>query len=164
MRFWQEYHRSDCKPFPLNRIKRYMMLICLITGDFHLDHLVTVVSAMYLGKILAWLVAFLARTIGWRVKNTGSNIVHLKTRQMISSDCQLALFFLFWPRYLACGISSLIRDWTWTIAVKVLSPNHWTAREFPVIGSWWVDRCYWYSSTVVSLLEASVLNLMWLKN
>ena len=48
MRFWQEYHRSDCVPFPLNHIKKYMMLICLITGNFDLDHLVMVVSAMLL--------------------------------------------------------------------------------------------------------------------
>ena len=27
-------------------------------------------------------------------------------------------------------LSSLTRNWTWAIAVKVLSPNHWTAREF----------------------------------
>ena len=48
MRFWQEYHGSDCVPFPLNHNKKYMMLICLITGNFDLDHLVMVVSAMLL--------------------------------------------------------------------------------------------------------------------
>ena len=28
-------------------------------------------------------------------------------------------------------LSSLTRDWTQVLAVKVPSPNHWTAREFP---------------------------------
>ena len=28
-------------------------------------------------------------------------------------------------------LSSPTRDWTWALAVKVPSPNHWTAREFP---------------------------------
>ena len=28
-------------------------------------------------------------------------------------------------------LSSLTRDWTQALAVKALSPNHWTAREFP---------------------------------
>ena len=43
------------------------------------------------------------------------------------------LFFLFFVATL-CGLrdlSSLTRDWTWATAVKVPSPNHWTAREFP---------------------------------
>ena len=28
-------------------------------------------------------------------------------------------------------LSTLTRDWTWDMAVKVPSPNHWTTREFP---------------------------------
>ena len=28
-------------------------------------------------------------------------------------------------------LSSLTRDGTWTPAVKVPSPNHWTTRDFP---------------------------------
>ena len=39
-------------------------------------------------------------------------------------------FFFFWPSSLQ-DLSSLTRDWTWNPAVKVLSSNHWTAREFP---------------------------------
>ena len=33
-----------------------------------------------------------------------------------------------------CGLqdlNSLTRDWTWAVAVKALSPNHWTTRELP---------------------------------
>ena len=29
-------------------------------------------------------------------------------------------------------LSTLTRDWTWALAVKMLSPNHWTARKFPI--------------------------------
>ena len=29
------------------------------------------------------------------------------------------------------GLSSLTRDWTWPLAMKALSPHHWTSREFP---------------------------------
>ena len=33
-----------------------------------------------------------------------------------------------------CGtLRSLTRDCTWAMAVKVLSPNHWIAREFPIL-------------------------------
>ena len=38
------------------------------------------------------------------------------------------LFLLFQSCHAACGILSFPRDWT---HVKVQSPNHWTAREFP---------------------------------
>ena len=32
-------------------------------------------------------------------------------------------------------LSSPIRDRTWAMAVKAQSPNHWTAREFPILFS-----------------------------
>ena len=43
-----------------------------------------------------------------------------------------ALIYLFMA--MLCGLqdlSSLTRDWTWALAVKTISPNHWTTREFP---------------------------------
>ena len=38
-------------------------------------------------------------------------------------------FFFFWPHSAAWGI--FIEAWTQAPAVKVLSLNHWTAKEFP---------------------------------
>ena len=47
-----------------------------------------------------------------------------------------SLFFLAALHSLQ-DLSSLTRDWTQTTAVKVPSPNHWTARELPhLILSW----------------------------
>ena len=43
MCFWQEYHRNDVPS--VHHIMWFMILMCLITGDFDLDHLVKVVSA-----------------------------------------------------------------------------------------------------------------------
>ena len=43
------------------------------------------------------------------------------------------VFFFFW--IVLCGmqdLSSLTRDWTWTLAVKAWSPNYWITREIPV--------------------------------
>ena len=37
--------------------------------------------------------------------------------------------FLAAPR--SWDLSSQTRDWTWALAVKALSPNHWTARQVP---------------------------------
>ena len=42
-------------------------------------------------------------------------------------------FFLVVPHGL-WDLSSPARDWTWATAVKALSPNHWTTREFPTYG------------------------------
>ena len=44
-------------------------------------------------------------------------------------------FFFFFFLATLCGLwdlSPLTRDWIQATAVKVPSPNHWTAREFPV--------------------------------
>ena len=49
-----------------------------------------------------------------------------------------AVFFLSFSFFFfatPCGLwdhSSPTRDRTWAPAVKALSPNHWTAREFPL--------------------------------
>ena len=50
----------------------------------------------------------------------------------------LIVYFILFIYFLAslCGLrdlSSLTRDGTWALAVKALSPNHWTAREFPML-------------------------------
>ena len=42
------------------------------------------------------------------------------------------LVFLAMPHSLR-DLNSPTRDWTLALAVKVLSPNHWTSREFPDI-------------------------------
>ena len=48
------------------------------------------------------------------------------------STTAIFFFFFFWlPRTAWGDLSSLTRDWTQAMAVKVWSPNHWTAREFP---------------------------------
>ena len=46
----------------------------------------------------------------------------------------LLLLFFFWPRHAACGI--LVPQpgiEPGPSAVKALSPNHWTARELPLL-------------------------------
>ena len=41
-------------------------------------------------------------------------------------------YFFFWLRHTACGVlSSLTQDQIRALAVRVRSPTHWTAREFP---------------------------------
>ena len=44
-------------------------------------------------------------------------------------------FFFFWSCHLACGISV---PWSeiepWPLAVRVQSPDHWSIREFPILG------------------------------
>ena len=46
------------------------------------------------------------------------------------------IFLFFWVIFLAMphgfqDLSFLTRDWSWATSVIVLTPNHWTAREFP---------------------------------
>ena len=48
------------------------------------------------------------------------------------------LFFFPFLSFLAMlqglwDLSSLTRDRTWALAVKAQSPNHWTARELPML-------------------------------
>lgn len=43
--FWQEYHISDIVSFPLHSIKSH---ICPIIGNAKCDHLIKVVSAIFL--------------------------------------------------------------------------------------------------------------------
>ena len=63
--------------------------------------------------------------------------------------------------------SSLTRDWTQALAVKVLSPNKWIARDFPelhiLIEIWFVEllcnplNCSPPGSSVPGLLQARIL-------
>lgn len=47
------------------------------------------------------------------------------------------LFRFLRPHCVACRIlSSPNGDWTWELAVKAPSPNHWTAKEAPKFGFW----------------------------
>ena len=41
-------------------------------------------------------------------------------------------FFFFGMRCSLQDLSSPARDQTWALAVKVVSPNHWTTTEFPM--------------------------------
>ena len=41
--------------------------------------------------------------------------------------------FFFPTSGLLWGLSSSLRDQTWVVIVKALSPKHWTTREFPVV-------------------------------
>ena len=52
--------------------------------------------------------------------------------------------FVFWPCHTACEIlvSRLTRDHTWALAVKLLSSNHRSAREFPLT-ILLKDKLYW---------------------
>ena len=59
---------------------------------------------------------------------------HLKGQSIVSAKCTLGFFFFsFWPRSEACGIL-VPRPGIepGPIALKAPSPNHWTAREFPI--------------------------------
>ena len=49
---------------------------------------------------------------------------------MMMMDTYLFFFFFFTILISLCNISSPNRDLTWTTAVKLSSPNHWTTREF----------------------------------
>ena len=54
----------------------------------------------------------------------------------------LSLFFFFWLSHAACGILvPLPGIKPGPLAVKALSPNRWTAREFPIIFSFGIN-CY----------------------
>ena len=51
----------------------------------------------------------------------------------------LFFFFFFWSHHSACGIfipQSEIEPWP--MAMKAASPNHWTTREFPSSGFFWI--------------------------
>ena len=59
-----------------------------------------------------------------------------------------------------CGLrdlSSSTRDWTWAPAVKAPSPNHWTAREFPV-------SCFWDPSVLLYSPYLKYLFLWYVKS
>ena len=45
---------------------------------------------------------------------------------------QELFFFFFGMRCSLQDLSSPARDQTWALAVKVVSPNHWTTTEFPM--------------------------------
>ena len=67
----------------------------------------------------------------------------------LSSICYLLFYFIIIILVAPWGLwdlSSLTRDQTWSLAVRVPSPNHWITREFPGICrllndghfEWWV--------------------------
>ena len=52
----------------------------------------------------------------------------------LSGNILISPFFFFWPHCVACGILvSQPGIKSGALAVRVLSPNHWTAREFPLL-------------------------------
>ena len=82
------------------------------------------------GKLLGVMDTFsvlIVEMVSWRY-------IYICTHTHIHALLKLCtLFYLFiWLHLVAYGdLSSRTRDWTWATAVKALSPNHWTAREFP---------------------------------
>ena len=58
------------------------------------------------------------------------------------------------PRNLQ-DLSSLTRDGTQAPAVRAPSPNHWTAREFPVFSSWWGLSSWLADSCLLALFSHS---------
>ena len=68
-----------------------------------------------------------------------------------------SLFFLAVPWGL-WGLSSPTRDWTLALAVKVLSPNHWTSREFPC----WVPFAM-YPRITAWTFQGATLPITWVK-
>ena len=59
----------------------------------------------------------------------------LNSRMELLGQILSFLFTFFFPSLLAASrglwdLSSLTRDWTWALAVKALSANHWTAKKF----------------------------------
>ena len=56
----------------------------------------------------------------------------------------LFLFLFLW------NLSSLSRDWTWVTAVKLSSPNHWTARKFPDESFFLIDIHFIHLSKLLS--------------
>ena len=60
------------------------------------------------------------------------------------SKVVLFLFLFLW------NLRSLTRDWTWVTAVKVSSPNHWTARKFPDESFFLIDVHFIHLSKLLS--------------
>ena len=74
-------------------------------------------------------------------------------------------FFIFSTLQGLWGLSSLTRHWTWAMAVKASSPNHWSAREFPIISVLDLDisyneRCLFQSACLINSHNI----IMWLDN
>ena len=79
------------------------------------------------------------RKWGW---GGGQEVQGRNTLASISSRSLISLFFFsFWPHYLAYvrDLSSLTRDRTWALVVEAPSPKPWTAREFPLVSSWYLS-------------------------
>ena len=55
-------------------------------------------------------------------------------RRRYALECLPGFFFFATPHSLQ-DLSSLTRDGTLVLAVKALSPNHWTTRELPPSGN-----------------------------
>ena len=61
-----------------------------------------------------------------------SSLPHPQVLWMIPWCLTFFLIFLAMPHSL-WDLSFTTRDWTWALALKVQSPNHWTSREFLTI-------------------------------
>ena len=58
-----------------------------------------------------------------------ADIIHISSRTVYKASKQSKYFI--GTCHAMRDLSSLTRDRTQALAVKVLSPNHWTTREFP---------------------------------
>jgi len=64
-----------------------------------------------------------------------TNICHKsairKLQTLGNSAGETTQHFFVWPRRKGCGILLPNQGLNWAMTVKVSSPNHWAAREFP---------------------------------
>ena len=126
----------------------YLTIILLLLLTYYLLLLLTTTSCLWLAQL--WKKSLLCQ---WWVAHV------TKHTKWISVTClerraQLYLCFfkkIFWPHHMACGI---LVPWSGidpgALAAKVLSPNHWAARNSLTceFGGWYcpVWRAHWWQS------------------
>ena len=83
-------------------------------------------------KISIWSLWFWEQVAGIKWRLLGAGLLEREgwREYGMGSKKRFFVFCLAAPRSLQ-DLSSLARDWSQATAVKVPSPNHWTAREFP---------------------------------
>ena len=79
--------------------------------------------------------ALLFSLTSWKSRTTPKS-VHKQMHSIVSQNMKLICWVTFFWRArggeeYSRDLSSVTRGWTWALAVKAPSPDHWTAREFP---------------------------------
>ena len=70
--------------------------------------------------------------------------IYFCTHQNLT-NCTFFFFFFFGHATGLWNVSSPSGDWTWALAMKELSPNHWIIREFPKVYT--LDMCCFFYVT-----------------